>query len=176
VSLPSPVPTYSVDEEQSALAYLACSIPMPPSRQRFLSCRSMNLEDFKFIYWMEYAHRMWGRLLGVVFAGPALYFVARGHINKPLGRRLGLLFLMGGTQGLVGWWMVRSGLKASCLLLRALLRAFNPPYQASVTSTPSISGSHSSVSRGLGFGLPCMKCGRRRRSGTCTMSGCLSSF
>lgn len=71
----------------------------------------MNMEEFKFIYWMEYAHRMWGRLLGVVFAGPALFFAARGQINKPLGRRLGLLFLMGGTQGLVGWWMVRSGLK-----------------------------------------------------------------
>jgi cytochrome c oxidase assembly protein subunit 15 len=60
---------------------------------------------------MEYAHRMWGRLLGVVFVGPALYFAVRGHINRPLGTRLGLLFLMGGTQGLVGWWMVRSGLK-----------------------------------------------------------------
>jgi len=78
---------------------------------RLVDCRSMNMEEFKFIYWMEYAHRMWGRLLGVVFAGPALFFAASGYINKPLGRRLGLLFLMGGTQGLVGWWMVRSGLK-----------------------------------------------------------------
>eukprot|EP00884_Botryococcus_braunii_P004339 jgi/Botrbrau1/13906/Bobra.0017s0013.1 len=73
--------------------------------------RGMSLEDFKYIYWMEYAHRMWGRVLGVVFAGPALYFTSRGWINRPLGRRLGLLFLMGGAQGLVGWWMVRSGLQ-----------------------------------------------------------------
>ena len=73
----------------------------------------MSLEEFKFIYWMEYAHRMWGRLLGLVFAGPAVYFAAKGYINRPLANRLGLLFLMGGTQGLVGWWMVRSGLQVS---------------------------------------------------------------
>ncbi|KAK9806783.1 hypothetical protein WJX72_002648 [[Myrmecia] bisecta] len=74
--------------------------------------RSMRLDEFKFIYWMEYAHRMWGRVLGLAFAGPALVFAARGYINRPLAQRLGLLFLMGGTQGLVGWWMVRSGLEA----------------------------------------------------------------
>lgn len=44
---------------------------------------------------------------------PAAYFAARGMINAPLGRRLSLLFLMGGTQGLVGWWMVRSGFQVS---------------------------------------------------------------
>jgi cytochrome c oxidase assembly protein subunit 15 len=51
------------------------------------------------------------RLLGVGFAVPGAYFLARGFINGALGRRLGLLFMMGGAQGLVGWWMVRSGLK-----------------------------------------------------------------
>lgn len=51
------------------------------------------------------------RLLGVGFAVPGAYFLARGYINGALGRRLGLLFMMGGAQGLVGWWMVRSGLK-----------------------------------------------------------------
>jgi cytochrome c oxidase assembly protein subunit 15 len=77
----------------------------------------MALDDFKFIYWMEYAHRMWGRGLGLVFALPALGFAARGMVNASLGRRLGLLFAMGATQGFVGWWMVRSGLqvrKVSC--------------------------------------------------------------
>ncbi|PNW86340.1 hypothetical protein CHLRE_02g082700v5 [Chlamydomonas reinhardtii] len=73
--------------------------------------RSMTLEEFKFIYWMEYAHRMWGRFLGLAFALPAAYFAARRWINGPLARRLGLLFFMGGTQGFVGWWMVRSGLE-----------------------------------------------------------------
>ena len=60
---------------------------------------------------MEYSHRMWGRLLGLVFAVPAAVFVARGAVTAPLASRLGLLFLMGGTQGLVGWWMVKSGLE-----------------------------------------------------------------
>ena len=69
------------------------------------------MQDFKFIYWMEYAHRMWGRVLGLVFAGPAAYFALRGALNWPLAARLGLLLLMGGTQGLVGWWMVKSGLE-----------------------------------------------------------------
>lgn len=73
--------------------------------------RSMTLDEFKFIYWMEYAHRMWGRLLGVVFAAPAVYFAARGALSGPLKWQLGLLFLLGGCQGLVGWWMVKSGLE-----------------------------------------------------------------
>lgn len=72
---------------------------------------SMDVEGFKFIYWMEWAHRMWGRGLGAVFALPAATFVAAGAMTRPLARRLGLLLLMGGTQGLVGWWMVRSGLQ-----------------------------------------------------------------
>lgn len=73
--------------------------------------RGMTLEDFKFIYYMEYAHRMWGRLLGLAFALPAAFFAAKRMIPAPLGRRLGLLGFMGGVQGLVGWWMVRSGLQ-----------------------------------------------------------------
>ncbi|GLC33590.1 hypothetical protein PLESTB_000092600 [Pleodorina starrii] len=73
--------------------------------------RGMTLDEFKFIYWMEYAHRMWGRFLGLAFALPAAFFLAKGWVNGALGRRLGLLFFMGGTQGLVGWWMVRSGLE-----------------------------------------------------------------
>lgn len=71
---------------------------------------TMDLEQFKFIYWMEWGHRMWGRALGLFFAVPCAIFAARGSITRPLARRLGILFLMGGSQGLVGWWMVRSGL------------------------------------------------------------------
>ena len=78
-------------------------------------CRGMSLEEFKFIFWMEYAHRMWGRVLGLVFAVPAAYFVYRGWVNGALGRRLSLLFAMGVTQGFVGWWMVRSGLQVGLL-------------------------------------------------------------
>jgi heme a synthase len=71
----------------------------------------MGLEEFKFIYWMEYAHRMWGRALGLIFTIPAMYFVVRGQLNRPLSSRLLILFTMGGAQGFVGWWMVRSGLQ-----------------------------------------------------------------
>ncbi|XP_037468371.1 cytochrome c oxidase assembly protein COX15-like [Triticum dicoccoides] len=73
--------------------------------------KGMNLEDFKFIYWMEYAHRMWGRALGFVFAVPFAYFVAKGYVTRQLGIRLSALFALGGAQGLIGWWMVKSGLE-----------------------------------------------------------------
>lgn len=72
----------------------------------------MDLEEFKFIFWMEYAHRMWGRYLGVFFAVPLAAFAAKGYLRAPLLRRLGLLFLAGASQGFVGWWMVKSGLEA----------------------------------------------------------------
>lgn len=72
---------------------------------------SMDVEEFKFIYWMEWAHRMWGRGLGVAFIIPFVGFALSGAITKPLASRLALLFTMGGTQAFVGWWMVRSGLK-----------------------------------------------------------------
>ncbi|GBF94603.1 hypothetical protein Rsub_06718 [Raphidocelis subcapitata] len=71
----------------------------------------MGVEDFKFIFWWEYGHRMWGRVLGLVFALPTAAFAVKGAVNGPLAGRLGLLFAMGGAQGLVGWWMVRSGLE-----------------------------------------------------------------
>lgn len=77
--------------------------------------QSITKEDFKFIYAVEYGHRMWGRALGMVFAIPAGYFFLKKAISGPLTGRLSVLFLMGGAQGLVGWWMVRSGLKVGTL-------------------------------------------------------------
>ncbi|KAF7816028.1 cytochrome c oxidase assembly protein COX15 [Senna tora] len=73
--------------------------------------RGMKVEDFKFIYWMEYAHRMWGRALGVMFALPFSYFLRKGYITVRLGLRLSVLFGLGAGQGLIGWWMVKSGLE-----------------------------------------------------------------
>ncbi len=71
---------------------------------------NMTLRDFQYIYAWEYGHRMFGRVLGVVFVAPWMYFTMRGAIPKGYqGRMVGLL-AMGGTQGLVGWWMVKSGL------------------------------------------------------------------
>ena len=70
----------------------------------------MDMAGFKTIFFWEYFHRLWGRLLGICFFLPLLYFWLRGQI--PAGYKLpltGLLFL-GGFQGIVGWWMVTSGL------------------------------------------------------------------
>ena len=72
--------------------------------------KSMTVSDFKFIYGWEYGHRMLGRAVGLVFVLPWAYFTAKKMIPRGYqGRMVGLL-AMGGTQGLVGWWMVKSGL------------------------------------------------------------------
>jgi len=72
--------------------------------------QSMTLDEFKFIYFWEYGHRMMGRFVGVAFTLPGIYFFAKGMIPRRIYPRIGLLFALGGTQGLIGWWMVRSGL------------------------------------------------------------------
>lgn len=72
---------------------------------------NMDLADFKAIYWWEWSHRLLGRLLGVAFLVPFLFFAATGAVSrKDMPRMLGL-FLLGGLQGFVGWWMVKSGLE-----------------------------------------------------------------
>ncbi|MDA0652510.1 MAG: COX15/CtaA family protein [Proteobacteria bacterium] len=70
----------------------------------------MSLTDFKTIFWLEYLHRLWGRLIGVAFLLPFLWFWVRGRLTDPMVWRLGGVFLLGGLQGLLGWYMVKSGL------------------------------------------------------------------
>jgi cytochrome c oxidase assembly protein subunit 15 len=70
----------------------------------------MSLAAFKAIYWWEWSHRLLGRLLGAVFLIPFVVFLLRREIPKRLVWRCALLFALGGLQGLVGWWMVASGL------------------------------------------------------------------
>lgn len=72
--------------------------------------QSMTLDEFKFIYFWEYGHRMMGRFIGVAFTVPLVYFGARGMIPRSSWPRMALLFSLGGGQGLIGWWMVKSGL------------------------------------------------------------------
>lgn len=72
--------------------------------------KGMALEDFKFIYWWEWSHRFLGRMIGIVFILPLLWFIATGKIPSRLRGRLVLLFLLGGAQGALGWFMVASGL------------------------------------------------------------------
>jgi cytochrome c oxidase assembly protein subunit 15 len=70
----------------------------------------MSLEEFKTIYWWEWAHRFLGRLIGVAFFVPFAVFWIAGYIARTLLPRLVGLFLLGGLQGAVGWYMVKSGL------------------------------------------------------------------
>ncbi|MGC9268968.1 COX15/CtaA family protein [Acidiphilium sp.] len=69
----------------------------------------MNLEGFKAIFWPEWIHRMWGRLLGFDFGVPLLWFWWTGRLEGRLRPWLATLFMLGGVQGLIGWWMVASG-------------------------------------------------------------------
>ena len=106
----------------------------------------MTLAEFKPIFWLEYFHRLWGRIIGVVFIVPFLYFWFRGGIRKGLVPKLLGIFLLGGLQGWLGWYMVESGLVDRpdvspyrlaahlglallifALLFRLGLRLFHPP-------------------------------------------------
>jgi heme a synthase len=71
----------------------------------------MTMDEFKSIYWMEWLHRLWGRAIGITFVLPALYFVARRQVSKPMMLRLAGIAGLIGFQGFIGWWMVKSGLK-----------------------------------------------------------------
>src|SRR5450631_4315547 len=70
----------------------------------------MNLAEFKTIFWWEWSHRLLGRVIGVAFLLPFLWFLWRGAFNAGLRRRLWVIFGLGALQGAVGWWMVASGL------------------------------------------------------------------
>ncbi|KAJ7047668.1 electron transfer protein 1 [Mycena alexandri] len=76
---------------------------------------SSSLEDFKRIYYMEWSHRILGRLIGVVFVLPLAYFTITKKISTPLALKLGGLGLLIGAQGALGWYMVQSGLEDSLL-------------------------------------------------------------
>lgn len=70
----------------------------------------MSMSEFKAIYWWEWGHRLLGRLIGVAFFVPFMWFWLRGKIARPLMPHLLVLFVLGGLQGLMGWYMVMSGL------------------------------------------------------------------
>lgn len=72
--------------------------------------KGMTLDEFKAIFWWEWSHRNLGRLIGLVFLVPFLVFLVRGQIERGLIPRLIVLFILGGLQGALGWFMVASGL------------------------------------------------------------------
>jgi cytochrome c oxidase assembly protein subunit 15 len=72
--------------------------------------QGMSLDKFKFIYWWEWSHRLLGRLIGIAFALPLLYFWLRSRLKPGTGAKFVGILALGGIQGVIGWYMVKSGL------------------------------------------------------------------
>ncbi|QIX02001.1 hypothetical protein AMS68_007518 [Peltaster fructicola] len=75
----------------------------------------MDLDDFKRIYWMEWIHRQWGRIVGITFLLPTIGFIATRRVSNTMAIRLVGICGLIGFQGFLGWWMVKSGLKDDLL-------------------------------------------------------------
>ncbi len=80
------------------------------SPQYKLVNRGMTVNEFKGIFWLEYIHRLLGRVVGIAFFIPFLLFLAKRMIPREFGFKMAAIFLLGGAQGLLGWYMVKSGL------------------------------------------------------------------
>lgn len=93
------------------------------SSQYVLMNQGMTLSAFKHIYFWEFFHRLLGRLLGVAFALPLIWFLLRRAVPAGFGPRLVALFILGGAQGGIGWLMVRSGLVDRVNVQPAMLAA-----------------------------------------------------
>jgi len=70
----------------------------------------MDLAGFKSIFWLEFIHRLWGRSIGIVFFVPFMFFLLRKKLDRKLIPKLITMFILGGLQGVLGWFMVKSGL------------------------------------------------------------------
>lgn len=81
-----------------------------PEYQLVNSFKDFTLDDYKFIYFWEWFHRFIGRIIGIVFVLPFIYFLIRKKLDKPTILKSIILFFMGGFQGFLGWFMVKSGL------------------------------------------------------------------
>ena len=79
-----------------------------PEFQKVNSAFGVN--EFKSIFWLEFLHRLLGRTIGIVFLVPFVFFFARGYIRPDEWAKYLLMFALGGMQGLLGWYMVKSGL------------------------------------------------------------------
>ncbi|TCJ13170.1 heme A synthase [Flaviaesturariibacter flavus] len=77
-----------------------------------------QLSDFKFIYFWEWFHRLWGRLIGVVFAIPFVVFLVQRRFRQDMIKPLLVLFILGGLQGAIGWIMVASGLEGDAIYVK----------------------------------------------------------
>ena len=102
------------DAEWQRLFALYQKIP-----QYALVNEGFGLDGFKHIFWLEWTHRLWGRLIGAVFLVPLIVLGIRGAIRRGLWLRLAGLFVLGGLQGAVGWFMVASGFAADSTAVSA---------------------------------------------------------
>ena len=74
--------------------------------------KNMSLDEFKYIFWWEWFHRFFARLIGIVFVFPFFYFFYKKYLNNFFYKRFAILFCLGLLQAFVGWWMVKSGLSS----------------------------------------------------------------
>ena len=77
--------------------------------------KNMTLEEFKYIFWWEWFHRFFARLIGIVFIFPFFYFLLKKYLNSFFYKRFAIIFSLGLLQATVGWWMVKSGLSKRSL-------------------------------------------------------------
>ena len=98
------IPPISLDEWQATFEMYK------KSPEFIVKNYSMNLQDFKGIFWLEYLHRVLGRIIGVVYFFPMLYFMFKGYLTRNEYPKYFLMLILGGMQGLLGWYMVKSGL------------------------------------------------------------------
>lgn len=136
-----------------------------------LQNRGMSLDEFKFIFWWEWGHRFFGRFLGFAFLIPFIVFAAQKRLDRTLVLPLVSLFVLGGFQGFLGWWMVSSGLTertdvsqyrlavhlgAACILFAALIwnaRRMEPANPERMRQAHDISGRWRWLVIGLGVFL-----------------------
>ena len=79
---------------------------------------NFTLSDFKFIFFWEWFHRFWARMMGMIFLVGFIFFLIKGYFRKPMIKPLIVLFLLGGLQGTVGWIMVASGLVGDAVYVK----------------------------------------------------------
>ncbi len=72
--------------------------------------KNMTLDEFKYIFWWEWFHRFFARLIGIIFIIPFFYFITKKNLNSFFCKRFFIIFILGLLQAVVGWWMVKSGL------------------------------------------------------------------
>lgn len=103
-------PVSGIIPPMSEIAWLAEFANYKESPQYKIDNLGMSLDAFKSIFWWEWGHRLLGRLIGFVFLLPLVWFWVKNMIPSGFKPRLLILFVLGGAQGLLGWYMVKSGL------------------------------------------------------------------